>query len=788
MIALLRHLFDARYLYAQQADPLGAWPRGTALATLGLLLGLLLAWLWGRRLAMQNRPAGTATATLTCLGLALAAMLARPWLSGPFSARIWYLSAVALALAIPALSLLGRAAERVGLGHVGTVLGLAWPEPGEEPLAWPCSIMGLAVHAAGLHALRAELGPLIWPLALALICLVLSGLARGIWRRPGSLLGHAMLLGAPLLLPYMALLLRLALGAGLGVDVEAYAAFPYPDPLSLWLDVRSMLWAGLIWMALMTVAALHGMLRERSRRDLLLWPFGILLLIGAAWYIASVSSHLSHGVTGSDPYCYLQMAADLVAHKTALHRFPLAQSLSEIGLPVWPAVHVGYHPPGDGLWAATVWPIGWPMLLVPFLALGGEAMALWAAPLCTLASAGLIVLWTRDTWPDSSSGRAWLAGALAAVILLTSRESLLRALVPMADAAAQLFSALTLFCLWRAWRRDRLRWSAAAGLALGMAYLVRHPQLLLAPAALVLIGRRAWPPRRRLVHLMAFGVAALLCALPDLSYHTRVFGAPWRTESPEWFLISWRNLGPTWRALVRDGWLRRAEFGYLWPFVVAGLWHQWRAPATRPAAAMLLIALLPVVGFSLAYSALRLRDLIPIFPWFALWAAQGVLNLWEATRTWLGGSAARVLLLLALVVALSARGAQTWSLPWDPAVWTFGHVTADQRAAYEQLASELLPDAVVATSLNSGAVERYTGRQTVRPRSWTREELGRFRAWLAQEGRPWYVLDDGEEMGLWIGGLGGELDLSRVDQFEIPTFGLGGQAWGQPAVLYRVEP
>ncbi|MBI3764439.1 MAG: hypothetical protein HY260_21580, partial [Chloroflexi bacterium] len=78
-----------------------------------------------------------------------------------------------------------------------------------------------------------------------------------------------------------------------------------------------------------------------------LWPLALLVLT-AIWAAATYFGRAAHGVTGSDPCAYAQMAVDLVQHGTLLHRFPLAPLAAELGIASWPTVHVGYHLPAPG--------------------------------------------------------------------------------------------------------------------------------------------------------------------------------------------------------------------------------------------------------------------------------------------------------------------------------------------------------------------------------------------------------------------------------------------------------
>ncbi|GEM_PF-826976 len=861
MISLLRHLLDASYLYAQNPTPLGHWGVSQLLGALALLVGLALAW----RRARRAKGAGAAPVTFWGCLAGLILLILHIYTSGALSARIWYLSASALAIAAP-------------LAH--WLLSRRWPPqayllskalaarltPDDPPLPWTWQAALGLIHLLGFYLVSRQ-GVGYWPAGLALAALCLAGLAQarhgGNRGRPplepnGGWRGLRIELLTPLALLYMAGLLRLLLAEGLGIPVEVYQAFPYPDPWSPWFDLSVVGTASVAWVLISTGAFVWRSARPRPAAGA--WLGLGMLALGLGWYVATAIIHLSHGASGSDPYCYLQMAVDLAEHGTALHDFPLVALAREANIPVWPAVHVGYSPPARqvlfhhmvnekqnlsaaGTLAPTVWPIAWPLILVPFYWLGGEAAILWAAPLCALLAALLTWELARATgtshlhhetreWKSSgamprivtlsaSEGsrshkaeilrfaqndssntlnetntregplrqmfRPYTAG-LAGLIAITSYESLLRSLVPMADAAAQMLTVLTLLCLVRARRRDALPWAALAGVSLGLTYFVRHAQLPLGLAALPVLLGAPWPWGRRLRHLGAFALAALVCALPDLLYHAAALGSLWASESSEWFLISWRNMGPTFLSLLRDGLLRRGEFGYLLPFIIYGAWRQGREATERPWAAMLGLGFGGVLLFNLSYSALRLRDLIPLFPFLALWAGRGIEELWEraaSSRAW--PTLRRALALALVLMALAARTTGTLGAPWQPRLWTFGYVSAAERAGYERLRDALPPGAVVGTGLNSGAVERYTGHQAVRPASWSDAEFARFLGALGAEGRALYLLDDGEEMESFLPCLFGAYRLRHLGEFVLPTFGLGGQDYGRRAGLYVVE-
>ncbi len=760
-VSVLLRLLSPAYLYSVNETPEGLRAGPLAWALL-LALGAVAAWQWRKRSGVTAEPWSGLAFWSAAVGALLA--LVRPLAGGLLSARVWSATLTATFAGAAVVGALYGAWVRSAIRH-------RVPSPRVRMALDVVTLMVLAGGVAWLSAggLRAW-----WPASAGGACLALASLGG----RPRRL--------RPLVLaPFAPACLALLAVAGLraqGLDLGPYAAFPAPDPWSPWFDVRAMALAGALGSLVLALRAAFPRAEHTAA------GVGVALAaLGAVFYLASMGRHLSHGATASDPYCYLQMAIDLVEHGTVLHRFPLLGVLRAEGLSTWPAVHIGYHPPAAGDLAATVWPFGWPALMVPLLALAGEPGALWAAPLWMLLAAGLSGVAARILWPSIPRGWQWACGGLAALLLLTSLEVVLRTMVPMADAAAAALAVATLLALVRAQRSDRVRhvlvWAAGAGAALGAGYLVRHPQLPLALAALgLLLGRQSW--RVRLGALAVCGGTALLVALPDLGYHRALFGSPLIPESPEGYLLSVANLRATVGPMLAEV-LRRSEFGYLLPLTVYGLARSVRRADDRVVAFTMLAGLIGVVGFNLAYVAVRLRDLIGIYPWLALWTARGAVDLCRVALA--SRNRATVGLAVgAVVLAVAARTATISGLPGYPVWWTFGLVTAEQRTEFVRLGEALPADALVLTGLNSGAVERYAARSTLRPSRWTDDELRRFLAWAAEDGRPVYLLDDGEEAAAAMGRLGGLASLRRLGVFALQAHGIGGWPIEGGATLYRV--
>ena len=775
MISFLRHVLDAGYLYALQADVTAQWARVHTVWLLALLGGAALSAIWFRRTARSGRSPLAPRVATASLVLSAVLLVLRFLVLGPLSARIWWISAWVLGL----LTAIAHCASRqCRLGPARPLArALALRLSPEDALLPPLvqSVL-VASHVVGLMALSRHgiLGLVL--LGVCAVCVVISSRPR-LGQRGQR--GLRLELLTPLAVPYAGALLRWLVGESLGIDPSPYAAFPYPD---LWwplfdLRVLSLIAAG--WMILSTGALVF---RSSRTRPALAWLGALPLGLGLAWYFTTALVHVSQGASGSDPSCYLQMAIDLVQTGSPLHAFPIVGMVREARVPVWPAVHVGYHVPTEGSLAATVWPIGWPMLLAPLYWLGGERLALLGAPLALMASAAATWALAYELWPTGGQRSGRLVGGLAAALVLTSTETILRSLVPMADAATQLLSVLTLLFLVRARNRDSWHWSALAGAAFALAFSVRHAQVWLALALLPMsvLGGRGWVRRRQ--HVVAFLLAALVCLLPDTVYRVQTFGALWSVESTEWSLLSWRHI-PASLARVADGLLRKHEFGYLLPFAVGGALLPQNF-AHRPTRVAMLLSFVGVLLFNMSYSAVRLRDLIPVFPWICLWAARGLVGFWEwASR---GSSSRATIALWLILLALFARGADALAMPWRGGVRTFGYVSAAERSAYEEIRDELPSNALVATGLSSAAVERYADRPTVRPASWTQDEFARFAAAASRRGQHVYLLDDGDEMHDVLSRVDARFTLDYVKELALTRFGPGGDRTGEGTPLYRL--
>ncbi|MBF8284205.1 MAG: hypothetical protein HW378_3120 [Anaerolineales bacterium] len=696
----------------------------------------------------------------------------------------------------------------------------------------PFSLSLLAAHLLAL-ALVCRLAH--WPLWLAPFLLAAFCLPQLILRR---WLIESL---APLITVYLLAILRLFIIYGLRQEIPP--VLDYAGGFGL-----SAAWTGLIFLGAI-------------RRLRYAW---ITFAAGTAALMANVVwLNRPAGVTGSDPFAYVQMGLDLAQHGTPLHRFPLAPFAESLGLSPLPTTHVGYVLPNALGLAPTVWPPGYSVLLALAYRLGGEGGMLllntWLGLLSLALTAALTVLICPSRWRRLSLP----IGMVAAFVVATSFEQFTALAVPMADVAAQLFTALAVVLalyavrvaptpgpreapLKRSGRGSPIRYPFASlgvlresnrqgrgvfpplfaffangaqagpgwgsGLALAAAYSVRYTQVLAAPGIALIAWLGLKNARHRYSFLAAFAIAALAGAAPDVWYRTRLYGAPWRFGSGELALFSFGAL-PEALNRLRGELFSSLELGWLWPLLLVGAIYLWRR--RRLALIGLAAAYGPLIAFHIWYPFLKLRDLLSLYPPLAALIAMGgavvILTVWQRALRPFGIAqdavplreappwgwvrlAVRVLILAGLCALILLRLSALWGLR-EGGFFTFGYLYPEQRRSLESIATLTEPDAVIACSLNSGAVELYGERETVRPgrilqpgTSWGTDQWLAFAAALRAEGRPLYVLMDSIEMDEPLAALQDHYTLTRVADLAVPVYYRGGGSRNLTVPMYRVEP
>lgn len=629
----------------------------------------------------------------------------------------------------------------------------------------------LMIHLFGLAATAYLIGRAVWLAPFALACLLIIPASNYYVR--GDL--HLQTL-APLFFLYAIVALRFIFIRGLGGTIPGY--FDYNMP-----DLRSTVFRLEPWLVCALAYTFAIQLPLWSRRVLRFLPASVILAT-FAWASVLYIGHRTSGVTGTDPYAYAQMGIDLATRGTPLHRFTLFQSVASLDVAWSPVVHTGYHIPinADGD-APTVWPIGGSLTFALAYRLFNEPGLYLVNPLASLlllAATGWLAL---ELFCDSKS-RAWLA-ALSIAILATSHTLFDWATVPMVDAQAALFSVLAITLSLRCARQSDLRLAGLSGLALGAAYLVRHTQVLMAPAIAIFLWMNHAPRRQRVRALIIAGLAALLVALPDLWYHQVVFGSWLTPESTEHYLFSIASVGTTLANLNADVFAAR-ELGWLVPFLVYGAYRWARDKGVEFIAFATWIVVL--VGFHLLYPALRPRDLLPEFSPLVIIIAFGIF----AFIDWLRRGATRrrkFIFAVGFITTLFLILIRVWNvlaIPLGTPQRSFGYLTTEQRAAFEQIATLTPPRAVIGSALNTGAIDLYARRETFLPAQWSPREQDLFLATMWHEGRSVYLLDDGAEASDVRKNWAHRYTLKQIAILDVPLFGAASATTS--SALWEISP
>ncbi len=521
---------------------------------------------------------------------------------------------------------------------------------------------------------------------------------------------------------------------------------------------------------------------------------GAALLMAASlgWSIWSAANLRTHGVSGSDPYAYTQMGVDLAERGTLAHAFPLVRLTYALSIDSHPVTHIGYRIPADARRVApTVWPIGYAWFTALAWRIAGESGVYWLTPLFGLLALAIAGMWARLMTAHMGATQAAAIAALTLFLTATSYQQIEWQMIPMADIASQVFSIGALALAWLGGRsanpRRRIVFALLTGAALGMAFNIRYTQVLIAPAlALALSPAAAGTAQRistRALPVILCGIAALLCVLPTFWYHWTWFGHPLVTGSEELSNFSLTRMPETvLRALNDWNWVR--EYGLLTPLMLIGGLALWRTG--RRETLVLLAYALPVFALHAFYDYLRLRDLLAIFPVLSLCAAAGSVALWRWVEQ-RGHTLLRISVLFAISFVFVLRSMETLAMPATRGFSAFGYLVREQRASFDRLAQLTEPEAVIGSSLNSGAVDLHSRRLTFRPGVWDERSRTLFVEALLHEGRPVYMLIDGEDMRAAEADLRAHFTLTEMARLDMPYFFKGSGSENRPAPLYRVR-
>jgi hypothetical protein len=222
----------------------------------------------------------------------------------------------------------------------------------------------------------------------------------------------------------------------------------------------------------------------------------------------------------------------------------------------------------------------------------------------------------------------------------------------------------------------------------------------------------------------------------------------------------------------------------------------------------LVIYTAPLFALHIAYAYLRPRDILSLFPMFAVLAAYGAVWLVRRLIAVTDGGrttadegvqlsavvrppsfrqGATAVLLIALTFAFVLRSMDTLLLPVTRGFGAFGYLVREQRESFTRLGELTPPNAVIGCTLNSGAVDLHAGRLTFRPATWAPDALLAFVRALREEETPVFVLEDGAELADTMTALRQHYRLSEITRLDMPYYFRGSGSENRKVPLYRID-
>ncbi len=470
----------------------------------------------------------------------------------------------------------------------------------------------------------------------------------------------------------------------------------------------------------------HGPSRTASRSPRWLWPILLAAVLAYGWFLVR---HAASGVGGADSSGYANTARRLAAGILV----DRPRGLDRLGLPDQAAswvIPMGFLPgPRPGT-MSPLYPIGFPLHLALGTRLTGRDESIfWVSPMAAILCLVLAYLIGREL------NLSPIGAAGASVAMAVWPTFVFQALQPMSDVVATFWCLAAILLALRARRGSHLA-SAGAGVAFGVALLVRPTDALLIPALFFALPRKS----RTDLGFLA-GLAPLLAALAAVNL--RCYGRPATTGWQSLGLLSSFELS---HFPPRFAYYTKWIAATLTPFVPIG-WLALSAMKRVPGRDRALLLSWPF-GFLAFYcfygpyeSFLFLRFLLPAIPalCFAFFCSLERLPRMRGFTVAPLVSAA----LLSVVLLVEIR--------WSRQIGIL-RVVAEEGAAYADLchwADRNVPaDGVIVADIASGALEYYTDRPYVRWNALTPERFAELRRKTEEQGQRFYALIfPGEEPG-----------------------------------------
>ena len=468
-----------------------------------------------------------------------------------------------------------------------------------------------------------------------------------------------------------------------------------------------------------------------------LWLTRITLLTAICGSVAAWFRFLLPTIGGADSYGYVS-ASELIARGSLIAEAPIAEWLSAPNRMAITAP-LGWAPAPDGSGIVPAYPLGLPVLMALFTAIGGSGAVFFVAP-CAGVITLLLVYRLASSWYDAAT--ALLATALVAwnpLLIAYAKQ-------PMSDVPAAMWMVLALCLAIRSTPRSAF----GAGLAAGAAVITR-PALLFAAAAIVLAAHRGDSPPRR----AAMSAAGLAIGLGlQMAIQNYLFGSPFSTGYGDTSaLFSFSHITTNLGIFAKHGWI---VVGPLWILgLVIGVFASRPEPRSKPA--MVFCAVLTPYLFYLPFDHWEtLRYLLPGLVPVTVTVADGLMHFARTPRQHV---ATAVILCAFVAVAV----VQSELLLRRSSVWDIAAVEARYPLAGEWINVNTPANSVVLANQHSGSLRWYGMRQTLRWDFIAPDDLATIVGEVESHGAAVYVALEGNEVEMFESRFAGAIDRLTVD-------------------------
>lgn len=429
---------------------------------------------------------------------------------------------------------------------------------------------------------------------------------------------------------------------------------------------------------------------------------------------------------GADVYGYVSQAA--LWRTGSLHlSLPLAERAP------WPNPERSFAPlgylPTDRVTAVPTYAPGIPLIMALIVTLLGAGAEYWVTPLC----GGALVFLTYLLGAHLSGRAVGLAAALcvaASPIVLQMTNWLL------ADLPAATF---WLAALWLSLRVGTFN-AFAAGIATGIAVLIRPNLIPLAVIPVLLCARPAFGSERQwMLRMAAFAAPVSLAAVFIAWLFNDLYGSPLRSGyGATGDLYSRESVFPN--AGLYAQWILSSHgpFVFLFPLSVLAAVHKGHAWRERAALTMFVVLVFASYLFYFPFDAWwYIRFLLPAIP---------VMFVLSADAVWVSASRRESTRRLALVLFTTFCAGYGLRESFERGeVLRVGRDQAKYAVVGTWVKEHLPPNAVVYSMQHSGNVRFYANRLTLRWDLIDAAWLDRSIAFMIEEGyEPYLLLDEWE--------------------------------------------